>query len=101
MDTALHLTLFGRTYCHLCDDMAAALAPLLQEFGATLHIVDVDAEPEIEARFDELVPVLMLGQPSDLRPDSQEICHYFVEADKVRTALQGAASASPTSGFTA
>lgn len=85
--SAPQLTLYGRLYCHLCDDMQTALQPILQTTGAILHVVDVDAFPEIEARFDELVPVLMLGSPADLHPESQEICHYFVDEAKVRAAL--------------
>ena len=50
------LTLYGRAWCHLCDDMLAALAPLAAEFGAHVDVIDVDTDPELEARYDVLVP---------------------------------------------
>ena len=45
---ATELTLLSRSYCHLCHDMEVALAPLAEEFGATVSVVDVDADPALE-----------------------------------------------------
>ena len=53
------LTLYSRQYCHLCEEMHAALAPLCGEFGIALEVVDVDSDPELVRRFDEQVPLLM------------------------------------------
>ncbi|MGB4467077.1 MAG: glutaredoxin family protein [Azovibrio sp.] len=69
----------SRGYCHLCHDMEQALQPLLQEFGLALEVLDVDADPELEARYDERVPVLLLGE--------EELCHYFLDEPRVREAL--------------
>ncbi len=57
----LQLTLYSRAYCHLCQDMLAALQALRSEFGFDIEVIDVDADPELERRFNELVPVLMHG----------------------------------------
>lgn len=73
------LTLYGRAWCHLCDDMRAALEPLLAEFGATVEIIDIDADPALEARYNELVPVLAIG--------GIELCRYRFEEAPVRAAL--------------
>ncbi|MGF6813777.1 glutaredoxin [Paraburkholderia atlantica] len=78
------LTLFGRTWCHLCEDMRAALEPLLAEFGAQLAVIDVDSDPLLEARYNELVPVLVC--------DGVELCHYHLDEARVRTALAAHAS---------
>lgn len=78
---AIELTLLGRGYCHLCHDMEEALAPLLDEFGATVRVIDVDADPELEARYDEQVPVLLHGET--------ELCHHFLDAAKTREYLSG------------
>ena len=77
----VELTLISRSYCHLCHDMEVALEPLLAEFGAVLKVVDVDADPLLEARYDELVPVLL---HADL-----ELCHYFLDVPKTREYLAG------------
>jgi thiol-disulfide isomerase/thioredoxin len=73
------LMLYGRTYCHLCDDMAAAVAPLAEEHGFRVELVDVDAAPELEARYGERVPVL--------EHDGTELCHYFLDPQRVRARL--------------
>ena len=83
----MHFTLYSRSYCHLCQDMLDALQ-LLQtpERPFTVAVVDVDADAALVARFDELVPVLYaaLEQP--------ELCHYFLDAARVRLALDAESS---------
>jgi glutaredoxin len=55
------LTLYTRAGCHLCEEMKAALAPLLREFAARLVEVDVDGDEELRAMYGNDVPVLFLG----------------------------------------
>ena len=78
MTDPLKLTLVSRAWCHLCHEMEVALTPLLAEYGATLEVLDADADPTL-ARYDELVPVLLLGE--------QEICNYFLDEAKARVVL--------------
>ncbi|HOL64514.1 MAG TPA: glutaredoxin family protein [Accumulibacter sp.] len=73
------LTLISRTYCHLCSEMAAALKPLADEFGFGVDVLDVDADPALEERYDVLVPVLLHA--------GRELCHYVLDAAKVRDYL--------------
>ncbi|WP_287189727.1 glutaredoxin family protein [Paraburkholderia sp.] len=79
MTMAVPLMLYGRTWCHLCDDMHAALEPLLAEFGAHVDVIDIDADPTLEARYNERVPVLVC--------DGVELCHYHFDEARVRAAL--------------
>jgi len=39
---ALDVTLYSRPGCHLCEAAKAAIHPLLEEFGATLHEINID-----------------------------------------------------------
>lgn len=73
------LTLYGRSYCHLCDEMRAALEPMREEFGLTIDLVDVDSDEALEQRLGSLVPVLMHA--------GVELCHYHFDAPKVRAYL--------------
>ena len=75
----LRLTLYGRSYCHLCDAMLAGLAVLRSEFGFAVDVVDVDTDAALEQRFGTLVPVLMHA--------GTELCHYHLDAGKVRAYL--------------
>jgi hypothetical protein len=70
---APHFVLYSRSWCHLCEDMLAALRTHMTCLGlpCTVDVVDVDADPALVARFDELVPVLFAG--------GQELCHYFLD----------------------
>lgn len=60
--------------------MKVALEPLQRGFSFVLHEVDVDSDPALEARFGELVPVLMTGAPHASPGEAQELCHYFLDA---------------------
>jgi len=59
--------------------MLAALEALRGEFSFEVEVLDVDADPALEAKYDELVPVL--------EADGQELCHYFLDVEKVRAYL--------------
>ncbi len=66
------LTLYSRSWCHLCDDMLAGLQILQARQPFELCIVDVDSQPALEQRFGEFVPVLMHGE--------RELCDYQLNA---------------------
>ena len=74
-----NLVVYGRTYCHLCDDMLAALESLRGEFSFSVTVLDVDADPALEAVYNELVPVLAA--------EGRELCHHFLDKPKVREYL--------------
>jgi glutaredoxin len=63
------LTLYTRAGCPLCEDMAAALRPLIAASGHHLQEIDVDADPVLKARFGWDVPLLFEGE--------REICRHF------------------------
>ncbi len=79
----MKLTLLSRAYCHLCDEMQAAVAPVAAARGATLTVVDVDADAALEARYGERVPVLFLGEPGT----GIELGHYVCDPVRVDAAL--------------
>jgi thioredoxin reductase (NADPH) len=59
--------------------MLAAVEALRGEYSFAIDVLDVDADPELEAKYDELVPVLAA--------DGTELCHYFLDEPKVREYL--------------
>jgi len=71
----VELTLYGRAWCHLCDDMLAGLHSLQAGRSFRVSVVDVDADAELERRFGDMVPVLMHGD--------RELCHYHLDVAAV------------------
>lgn len=65
------LTLYYREGCHLCATMLQALRGLQPRLDFALELVDIDAHPDLQRRYDEWVPVLSDGE--------QEICHYHLD----------------------
>jgi hypothetical protein len=51
--------------------MRAALAPWVAAEGFALDEIDVDADPALEARWGDYVPVLLAGD--------HELCHYRLD----------------------
>lgn len=69
--------------------MLAALEVLRGELGLAafeIEVLDVDADPALEQKYDELVPVLVDAS-------GNELCHYFLDAAKVREYLSALVSA--------
>lgn len=84
-----HFNLYSRSYCHLCDDMLQALLALrpADEHDAgwfSVDVIDVDADPALVARYDELVPVLTGSKDG---AEALQLCHYFLDAAQVRQFL--------------
>lgn len=73
------LTVYSRSYCHLCEEMIEALRNLQGLVRFDFVIVDIDADSELERRHGEKVPVLMHGE--------HELCHYRLEASVVTAYL--------------
>ena len=67
----MRLTLLTRAYCHLCDEMRAEVAPLATAAAVAVDEIDVDGDPALEARWGDLVPVLLAGE--------RELFHYRVD----------------------
>lgn len=77
----MKLTLMFREYCSLCHKMREQLKPYQEAFGFELEIFDVDEDPVLEEKYNELVPVLLDGD--------EEICHWFLDEEKLKAWLEG------------
>jgi thiol-disulfide isomerase/thioredoxin len=73
------LTLYSRQWCHLCRDMEQALLQLQRDVRFDMEVFDIDADPQLEAQFNERVPVL--------EGDGKELCHYVLDVAAVRAYL--------------
>lgn len=84
------LTLLTRAYCHLCDEMLAALRPVAAENAASIAVVDVDADLALEAEYGDHVPVLFAGAPGE----GTELCRRRFDRARVVAALAASGPAS-------
>ena len=66
--------------------MRSALQALQGGLSFSVEVVDVDEDPALEARYGELVPVLLDGDT--------EICHYFLDASRLAAHLGAEVSKS-------
>lgn len=61
--------LFTRSGCHLCDEAEA----MLLRYGLVLQKIDVDASPELRAKYDACVPVVVMDGKERFRGQVNEI----------------------------
>jgi thiol-disulfide isomerase/thioredoxin len=85
VNATLRLVLYGRPWCHLCDEMADALAPIAARHGAEVAKVDVETDAALEARYGMRIPVLVHGE--------RELCEHRLDAEAVERYLAGRSSA--------
>lgn len=73
------LTVLSRSYCHLCEDLLAALKQYQGRYDFAIEVVDVDSDPRLEEKWGDKVPVLLDGE--------RELCHYYLDHDAVDARL--------------
>jgi glutaredoxin len=75
------ITLLTRAGCHLCDDARGVVARIAAERDTGWAEVDVDGDPDLRARYGDLVPVVLV--------DGREHGHWRVDEDRLRRAVAG------------
>ena len=55
------VTLYTRVDCPLCDEARALLDELAERLGFAVEAVDIDGDPELRARYNYAVPVVVAG----------------------------------------
>jgi glutaredoxin len=78
-ETAPRLQLLTRAACHLCEVAAETLARVGAEAGLEPQLVDVDADPDLQAEYGDRVPVVLL--------DGREHSYFTVDVDRLRRDL--------------
>ena len=79
------VTIYSRPGSHLCEEAKSQMAPLLQEFGASLTEINIDEDPDLRARYDYDVPVIFLG--------ARKAAKHRVDLAQFRRQLREAAGA--------
>ena len=63
------IIVYTRAGCHLCDEACAMLA----RFGLPYDSVDIDADPQLRARYDQCVPVVVIDGKERFRGRVDEL----------------------------
>lgn len=66
--------------CHLCESAIAVVEHAHRELGFALELVEIAADPALEARYRELLPVVEI--------DGEIAFTYFVVPEALRARLR-------------
>jgi len=58
----IELTLYTRNDCELCREMEEVIAGELPKFDARVQRIEIDGNPDLEAKFGIEVPVLFVNE---------------------------------------
>jgi glutaredoxin len=72
--------------CHLCERALAQVRALRGELGFALEEVAIDGDPELEATYRKLIPVVEV--------DGERVFTYYVHEDAFRRRLEAAQTSS-------
>jgi glutaredoxin len=72
--------LYGASGCHLCESAKRVLEQVRAEIPFDLEEVDITGDAELERRFRERIPVVLVG--------GDEVFTYFVHPDALRRKLR-------------
>ena len=73
--------LIGAAGCHLCESARRVVERVRAEVPFELVETDITGDPELERRYRERIPVLLV--------DGDEAFHYHVHPDGLRRRLAG------------
>ena len=73
------ITLYSRPGCHLCDDARMVIEKVCADTGTSYDEVSIDADPELQARFGEEIPVTFV--------DGRQHDFWRVSEERLRAAL--------------
>jgi len=76
------VTLYTRKDCSLCEDAAALLRDLARDFQFDIEPVDIDADPALRDRYNDIIPVIAIN--------GRELARAPFDAGAMRTALASA-----------
>jgi hypothetical protein len=72
--------------CHLCERALAQVRALRDQLGFELEEVAIDGDPELEAAYRELIPVVEI--------DGERVFTYYVHEAAFRRRLEAAQTSS-------
>ena len=78
------VTVYARAGCHLCDDALATLDRIAAVLPFSLHVVDIETDDVLHARYLERIPVVAL--------DGEELYDFAVDETDLTRRLRAVES---------
>ena len=78
------VTILVRDGCHLCDDALVVLRRMRADHPFSLHVVDIESDDALHARYLERIPVIAL--------DGEELYDFFVDTADLSRRLRAVES---------
>ena len=82
----MHLTIYSRPGCHLCDEMKAVVERVARTAPGplTIEAIDISTDPALEARYGVEIPVLLV--------DGKKVAKYRIGEEALRRILSASMS---------
>ena len=85
------VVLYKSEGCHLCQRAAAQLAALGDELEFEHVEISIESDPELEALYRELIPVVEI--------DGERVCTYYVQPEPFRRRFAAAQASAEEAGL--
>ena len=61
MPDSVHIDIYSRPGCHLCDDAKEIIERVQKRFAFTLRVINIEGDPNLEAAYGTEIPVVLIN----------------------------------------
>lgn len=79
------VTLYTKPDCHLCEEARKTIEEVRAELSFELVVLDITLDEQLHRAYFERIPVVSI--------DGEELFEYFVDAERLRDALERSSEA--------
>ena len=79
MNTAIPVIFYTKPGCHLCEDVAEALAVLAERWPLQLATIDILSDLDLHRQYWDKIPVVVVGESTLFAPITPEMLWTAVE----------------------
>lgn len=74
------VTIYGRTGCHLCENVVRQLSPEKDQLNIEIEEILIDNNNELESLYGQLIPVIHV--------DGKHFSHFRLDIDEFKSFLE-------------
>ncbi len=61
MPDPVHIEIYSRPACHLCDDAKEVIERVRRRYGFALRVINIEEDPELEEAYGTQIPVVFIN----------------------------------------